>query len=202
MTGGNIYVIPSEHKFTSGCTTLEKTYFHISVTSVERYDLLSRLDRLHTIHCGDELISEVERCFCSDDYSDMVRLRAILFDTVAELMKYISIPVVYYSPLVEKVISYINNNLSAKLSVSEIASLFFVSESKLRNSFKEETGMPIGKYIDDMIFIKAKQMLTKDDTSIADISAKLGFCDRFYFSRKFASFYGISPKRFAKPTRT
>lgn len=201
MTGGNIYIIPSEHKFTSGCTTLEKAYFHITVTSVERYDLLSRLDSIHTINCGNALIEEVERCFFSDDYSDMVKLRAILFDTVAALMKYISVPVVYYSPIVERVIAYINDNLSAKLSVSEIAGLFFISESKLRNLFKEETGMPIGKYIDDMIFIKAKQMLTREDRSIAEISARLGFCDRFYFSGRFAQKVGVPPAKFRAQNR-
>ena len=201
MRGGNLYVVPSEHKFSSGCTTLDKIYFHVTVTSVERYDILSRLDDIKEVNCGDEFVREIERCFCSDNYSDMIKLRAMLYSSVAELMEMIDTPVVYYSPLVEKVMSYINRHLSVKLTTAEIANYFFVSESKLRNAFKEETGMPLGKYIDDMVFIKAKQMLTKEGSSIADISSKLGFCDRFYFSGRFSEKFGVSPGKFREQNR-
>lgn len=201
MQGGNVYVIPSEHKFSSGCTTLEKIYFHITVTSVERYDILSRLGEVKVINCGNTFVKDIEKCFCSDNYSDMIKLRAMIYSTVAELMEMIDTPVIYYSPLVEKVLAYINNNLSVKLSSAEIANAFFISESKLRNTFKEETGMPLGKYIDDMVFIKAKQMLTREGSSIADISTRLGFCDRFYFTGRFSEKFGVSPGKFREQNR-
>lgn len=201
MTAGNVYVIPSEHIFSSGCEKLDKIYFHITVTSVERYDILSRLEKIQTVNCGSDFVEEIERCFCSDNYSDMIKLHAMLYTTVSELMEPIDTPVVYYSPLVEKVMSYINRHLSVKLTSAEIANRFFVSVSKLRNTFKEETGMPLGKYIDDMVFIKAKQMLTREGSSIADISAKLGFCDRFYFSGRFSEKFGVSPGKFREQNR-
>lgn len=49
----------------------------------------------------------------------------------------------------------------------------------------EEAGMSPGKYIDNMIFLKAKQMLSDPALTIGQISRKLGFCDQFYFSRRF-----------------
>ena len=201
MTPGKVYVIPSEHKFSSGCESLDKIYFHITVTSVERYDILSRLERVHTVDCGMDFVSEIERSFCSDNYSDMIKLHAMLYNTVADLITAIDSPVVYYSPLVEKVMAYINRHLSVKLTSAEIANRFFISESKLRNTFKEETGMPLGKYIDDMVFIKAKQMLTREGSSIAEISTRLGFCDRFYFTGRFSEKFGISPGKFREQNR-
>ena len=126
MRGGNVYVIPSDRKFTSGCTALDKIYFHVTVTSVERYDILSRLEGVKVLNCGDGFIKEIERCFCSDNYSDMIKLRAMLYSTVADLMEMIDTPVIYYSPLVEEVLTYINNNLSVKLSSAEISNAFFL----------------------------------------------------------------------------
>ena len=45
----------------------------------------------------------------------------------------------------------------------------------------EEAGMSQGKYIDNMIFLKAKQMLSDPALTIGQISQKLGFCDQFIF---------------------
>ena len=45
----------------------------------------------------------------------------------------------------------------------------------------EEAGMSPGKYIDNMIFLKAKQMLSDPALTIGQISQKLGFCDQFIF---------------------
>ena len=80
----------------------------------------------------------------------------------------------------------------------EIAKEMFVSPSKLRNTFKAETGITLGGYIDDMVFFRAKKLLGSKKFSVGDISTKLGFCDQFYFSRRFKEKYGKTPSKYRK----
>lgn len=199
---GNVYIVPSDHTFSYGCTRLEKIYFHVTVSDAERYDLLSKLGGVRSLPCSKEFMASLEQCFRSDSYTDMLRLRILLSQTVLEFVeKEEEIPVKAHSELVDKAISYIHENMSIKLSASEIARHMFVSESKLRNSFKEEMKMPVGKYIDDMVFMKARQMLAKGDLPITDICTQLGFCDRIYFSGQFKKKFGVPPTEFRKQNR-
>ena len=65
----------------------------------------------------------------------------------------------------------------------------------------EEAGMSQGKYIDNMIFLKAKQMLSDPALTIGQISQKLGFCDQFYFSRRFKENSRQTPSEYRKEMR-
>jgi AraC-like DNA-binding protein len=58
---------------------------------------------------------------------------------------------------------------------------------------KKYINMALGKYIDDRILAEAERLLLNTNLSIKDISDKLGFCDQFYFCRKFTFYYGVSP---------
>lgn len=107
-------------------------------------------------------------------------------------------PAKTYGDLVKNIIAYVHENTRVNLSVRDISNRLFVSESKIRNSFLKEMEIPIGKYIDDMVFIKAKELLSKEQLSIGEISAELGFCDQFYFSRRFKEKFGSSPSFFRK----
>ena len=91
-----------------------------------------------------------------------------------------------------------HKNLKINLKATEIAEYLFISESKLRNIFKKEMNMPIGQYIEDMVFIKAKKLLGDKHHSIDEISAQLGFYDRFHFSRRFKQKFNQSPGEFKK----
>ncbi len=202
MTGGNVYIVPSEHTFSYGCTHLEKIYFHITFSDAERYDLLSKLDTVKSLPCSAEYMKTLEKCLCSDSYADMIKLRTMLSQTVMEFINTEEDkPVKLYSQLVEEAINYIHDNLNVKISVSEIANHLFVSESKLRNCFKKEMGITIGRYVDDMVFMKARQMLSRDNNTVTDISTQLGFCDRVYFSGQFRKRFGIPPTEFRKQNR-
>jgi two-component system response regulator YesN len=102
------------------------------------------------------------------------------------------------SPLVERAIAYIQSHLRINLTISEISSHLFVSESKLRATFLAETGTTIGQYIDKQVLAQAKQLLATQRRSISEISAMLGFCDQFYFSRCFTKRFSLSPQKFRK----
>ena len=104
-----------------------------------------------------------------------------------------------YSPITNKAISYINSRLSLQfLSVKLIAENLFVSEATLSKHFKEELGISLKKYIDDRIFFTAEKLLLKTDWSLGKISKILGFCDQFYFTRRFRQRYNCTPSEYKK----
>lgn len=201
MTGGNVYLVPANCNFSYGCEKLEKLYFHISVSTIEKYDLLSRANRICSLPFSEEEFCLLLKYYSSDNYFELLKLKMILCQTVIDCYdKYAfqKVQIKEYSDTVKKIMTYIQRNAKINLSVSDISKKIFISESKIRQSFKEETGVTVGKYIDDLVFFKAKKMLGKKSISIRDISIRLGFCDQFYFSRRFKEIYNITPSEYRK----
>ena len=204
MEPANVYFIPAGCKFSCGCEYLQKLFFHINITTLENYNIHYNNDRIYCMPYRIEDIDNLKVKISSDNYIDILMIKSILSDVVGRFCDTYSLnkeKVVAYSDFVQKVIAYIDRNTSIKLKVSHIAKELFVSESKLRNAFVAETKIPIGKYIDDMIFIKAKHLLINEDAKMEKISEELGFCDQFYFSRRFKQKFGLTPFEYKKYAR-
>ena len=88
-----------------------------------------------------------------------------------------------------------------RLTLKEICDALYTSKSTLSSRFRDEVGMSIGKYIDYRVMISAECDLTSSERSILEISDSLGFCDQFYFSRRFKEKHGLSPREFRKNTK-
>ena len=99
---------------------------------------------------------------------------------------------------IAKIRAIIEKNPSIQLSVEKIANELFISPVTVHKIFKEEMGIPIGKYIDDYVMFNAEFEVRQGTLSIREISEKLGFCDQFYFSRRFSQKYGMSPMKYRK----
>ncbi|MBN2656715.1 MAG: helix-turn-helix transcriptional regulator [Spirochaetales bacterium] len=83
-------------------------------------------------------------------------------------------------------------------TVGEMASFCNLSENQFRRVFRERTGMGPKHYIDSLkIQIAAEQILSSRD-KLDDISARLGYRDRFHFSKVFKRIKGISPDTFRR----
>ena len=140
----------------------------------------------------------------SNDYADLLQLKMCLYQRIGQCLQLPGMPIMpvrRHSAHIIRAIDYIRDNIRMNLQVKEIAQVLFVSESKLRKDFREETGMSLGKYIDNMIFLKAKQMLSDPALTIGQISQKLGFCDQFYFSRRFKENSRQTPSEYRKEMR-
>lgn len=58
--------------------------------------------------------------------------------------------------------------------------------------------MTVGEYIDQMVFYDAQIMLIESDKTIEEISQYYGFCDRFYFSKRFKQLFTNTPAEYRK----
>lgn len=140
-------------------------------------------------------------CYDKKDLLSCLQVRNILYKNIVQLLEsnhIPSIPLNRHSDVVAKVLAYIESNAKSNLTVHQISKQLYVSESKLRTSFQTEVGVSIGQYIDQQVMSKARAMLLEKGKSIAQIASSLGFCDQFYFSRKFRKAQGITPSQYRK----
>ncbi len=137
----------------------------------------------------------------SDIFSGL-KLRHLAFERLFSIIEAHNIHIenIFLSPCVEKAVEYINKNLSAQLSVSEIAENTFVSKSTLTKHFKKELKMSVHTYIYDTIMFEAGLLLSKNEMSVLSVSEKFGFSDQFYFSRCFKEKFGVLPRDYKKIT--
>lgn len=204
LRGGNVYLIPSECRFSFGCTSLKKLFFHITLPAAEQYDLFCNLDQILQLPCPKERIDTLCAYFASEQYGDLLKLKTELWQTAisfVEQFRLISVPIKEYSQAVSLTVAHIQRNASLQLSVKELAQKVLLSQSGLRNAFKKEVGVTIGAYIDHTVLTRAKQLLTEDAASLAQIATALGFCDQFYFSRRFKEKCGMTPSEFRRRHR-
>jgi len=97
---------------------------------------------------------------------------------------------------VTDIISFINENLSEKISLDIIGKKFHISKYYLCHLFKETTQMSIMTYILSQRISLAKNLIINTDKSISEIAIASGFSCFSYFSRMFKSSESISPREF------
>ena len=202
MMPGNLYFVPSGMTFHYRCEgMLEKVYFHLTVRGADRYDLLTGGSEFASFPCAELREGSFLRIYRGSDSAAAARLQAILWRDIAAILSTLATPgsaSVVYTTLVRRAIGYIRAHLSNNLRTEDIASALFVSSSCLAARFRREVGISIGRYIDDMVAFRARELLLRDELSIGEISTRLGFCDQFYFARKFRRIHGETPGAFRR----
>ena len=203
MLPGHIYLIPSGYRYSCRCDgSVKKVYFHISIKRDDGYDAFSTFGRFGEID-APEMVEQVCEQYENEACFNAFALKSLLFKTVAMMAeKYDFDPAKkkkdVHSPVIRTAEEFIQNNLSMKLTRRAIAKFCRVSEGKLANCFKNELGVSVAKYIDDLIFMEAMRRLSYTDDPLWSISDDLGFSDQFYFSRRFNELYGESPLKYRK----
>ncbi len=96
------------------------------------------------------------------------------------------------SPLLTKVLAYINENLCTITDVAEIAGKLFVSESYLFRLFKKELHQTPKKYIREKRLLLAKKMLSAGEKP-TDVCERCGFFDYTTFYRNYTAYFGNPP---------
>jgi len=206
LTPGNVYFIPTGTRFSYHCTDenfMCKLFFHLSLISPkDQYDLFSNIKKgIYSLSFQEANACNIFDIYRNDDYTSLLGLKTILYNTlVAFYAKYNwgNTEIKKYPLQVLNIMEYIQSHLSIGLTIKEISDTLFLSESSVSKSFKAETGITIGTYIDNLIFTKANQLLLDKNNSLRDISTSLGFCDQFYFSRRFKEKFGMSPQQYRR----
>ncbi len=93
-----------------------------------------------------------------------------------------------------RVIDYINDNLSRKLTLTEIAEVAHVSPYYFARSFKVATGLSPHQYVIRKRVERAKTLLVGTDLSIVDVAEATGFSNQSHLAFHVRRLLGVSPK--------
>jgi AraC-like DNA-binding protein len=99
--------------------------------------------------------------------------------------------------LLQDIVEYINNHLhDPLLSANDIAEHISMSESYVRQLFKDVFSSTISDYILKEKIDMVKKMLVKTDLPVSDISQRSGFITKSHFFTTFKKETGMTPMQF------
>jgi len=97
---------------------------------------------------------------------------------------------------VDSAILFMQEHINDNISLNELSSQYNYSVSRFSNLFKQKTGYAPIDYFVQMKMQKACQQLDFTNRSIKDIAFSMGFDDPYYFSKRFRTIIGMSPKKY------
>lgn len=102
---------------------------------------------------------------------------------------------------VEKVSTYIRDNLEKPLSIQSIARGTGVSKTVLYKLFHQHFHSTVGSYIKTKRVERSLSLLTDTALSVEEISQRVGFSGASYYSKVFRSQMGVSPLQYRKKNK-
>lgn len=104
----------------------------------------------------------------------------------------------YENELLNDILLYIDNNIYEKISVSTLCDHFCISTSMLHSLFRKNMNNTAKNYINELKLSKSKELIRNSTHTLSEISEMLGFSSIHYFSKKFKSYFNISPTEYSK----
>ena len=144
----------------------------------------------------DEFISEFDNAVSLPDLYDLVHGMA---HNYAMKMKYV-LKEKKHSPRLVKMMTYIEEHLTEKIELQQIADHVGVSRTYASAIFKEEMGITISEFIMHERMLEAKRMLRDTDLTVAAIADRLAFCSQSYFTKNFTELEGMTPVEYRRQT--
>lgn len=99
-----------------------------------------------------------------------------------------------YDRRIEKVIQFINDDITQTHSLLELSQLACLSLTQFKKVFKDNTRLTVQAYVTQLRMQQAKSLLVHSDIPIRFIGEKVGYQNPSAFSRKFKDYFGQSPK--------
>jgi len=201
MEAGRLYLLPAGLSFTAHCEhTASKLYFHLQLLKPDGYDAAAELNAPAWLKPEPERMGRIREVLGDESVRAALTLKSMLTEDLLAFFKNERVgenELSHHSPMVLAAIQLIRRHLSAQLSVREVAERLYLSERALTTAFRRELGQTPGRYIDEMLFMEACRLLLTS-RPIGEISEQLGYCDQFYFSRRFRARSGKSPSAYRR----
>ncbi len=205
LSAGDIFLIGNHVKcsWTYTAPAEELTLlFNVYLGDLE--DLFSHLTSPLILHGRQNTVRSVEALFGEDSGLSALALRHICLQYLEEFLRMSGADIDGRIRTVKKyreVFRYISENLSAGLTVEELAKATNYSVSFFTKSFPRDNGITIKQYIHDKLMSGAEQLLIYSDLPVREISDRCGFCEQAYFTRWFRRYKGCPPTEYRAAIR-
>lgn len=203
LESGYVYIAPCGMKCGFyGTPSVSKLFFHVNLSlTPDGSDVFEGFGHFARLVRDVNFIEKLKGWYLGNDPMGHLLVKNEIYKTVCEFLRMSEEK--YgggkdYSKPVSDALGYVRTHLTASLTVKEIAEASLCSRSTLSALFKREVGQSVATYVEDLLMSEAQTMLLYSDSTVGQISEKLGYCDQFYFSRRFSKRFGISPKDYRK----
>lgn len=99
-----------------------------------------------------------------------------------------------HEQMIYNIKEYINLHLNRRITLSQLAGIFFISESKLKQDFKKYAKRTVLEYQQEQRMQRALQLLQTSDSKISNIALAIGYSNVSSFTREFRKHYACTPK--------
>jgi len=99
--------------------------------------------------------------------------------------------------LLDRVLAYVEEHLSQKITLADVAKHFWVSQSTITQTFRNKMGVSFYRCVTQRRLIAAKTLILQG-LPLEQINERVGFTDYSTFYRAFKQEYGISPRQYRK----
>ena len=103
---------------------------------------------------------------------------------------------------VDSLIRYLNANYTKNITSEQIAERFEMNFDYLNRVFSGVTGSTIFYYINFLRISNARQLITTTNLTFAEVAYLVGIEDRYYFTRLFKRYVGMTPTEFYRTAHT
>jgi AraC-like DNA-binding protein len=94
---------------------------------------------------------------------------------------------------IQRALAYIERHFAEPLTDAALADAANMSTSHFRHLFRRTTGQAVHTYIVSLRLERARQMLLRQDATVAEVARRVGFPNPAHFSRAFAKRFGGPP---------
>jgi AraC family transcriptional regulator len=93
-----------------------------------------------------------------------------------------------------RVLGYIEDNLSADLSLADVAAVAELGVSQCKTLFREAMGLPVHQYVIRRRVERAKKLLRTGKMPISQVALEAGFAHQSHLARHMRRLVGVSPR--------
>jgi transcriptional regulator GlxA family with amidase domain len=97
---------------------------------------------------------------------------------------------------IEKILSRLKEDISRKFVIRDLAASVNLSASRLQHLFKQEAGISLLKYINNLRLEKARQLLETTELHVKEIRLTVGAGNESHFQRDFKRKFGQTPNNY------
>lgn len=101
-----------------------------------------------------------------------------------------------HTETIQKVMEYVNSNYMKRITLNDISEHVAFSVSYLSRMFKEEKGISLTSYINQVRIRNAKTLLMQSGVTLSQTAYLCGFDDQSYFSKVFKKMTGTTPGKY------
>lgn len=156
-------------------------------------------DYLHSPTTDDELIERVELLnhIPAQHGQPKPRANPLVFQPIPAGACYVADSAKDPSS-VRQALPYIDDRLSERISLHEVAETSGLTTFAFSRAFKKELGITFQEYLIRSRIDKAQQLLGNPRLSVTDVAGAAGFGDLSHFIRTFRKYVGSSPSAYRK----